>query len=182
MISLLEIADRYTRSVFELAEEKGSTSALLQELLAVGQAMVNRPELLALLKNPLITRSEKKSLIEGILGSKANALSSQLLHLLVEKNRIDLYPLIVEGLQELLNEKQGIQEVAAVSARELHPSITQLIQKALETALKKKVTIQTQTDPALLGGLQIRIGNRLIDGTIRAKLDALGAQLRTAKV
>ena len=181
-MKLLEVADRYTRSVFELAEEKGESKTLFQELDTVREAMSSRPELLSLLRSPLITRLEKRSLIEGILGPKANPLSQQFLNLLVEKNRIDLFSYIVDGLRNVLNQKQGVQEATIVSARELHPSIIQLIQKALETATGKKVLIHTDTDSALLGGLQIRMGNHLIDGTVRAKLDFLESQLRNVKV
>ena len=177
-----EIADRYSRSVFELAEAENTTSTIFQELAAVREAMENRPELLHLLQNPLITRGEKRSLIEGILGPKASTLSQQFLNLLVEKKRIDLYPFIVDRLHETLNEKRGIQEAMLITARQLHPSIIQLVQKALETVLRKKVVIQTETDPHLLGGVQIRLGNRLIDGTLRSKLNSLEMQLRNVKV
>ena len=178
----LEAANRYTRSVFELGEETGSSEQVFQELSAVRQAMEGRPELLHLLQSPLITRTEKRSLIEGILGPKSSSLSQQFLNLLVKKNRIDLFGFIVDRLRATLHEKQGIQEATVVTARDLHPSIIQLIQKALETTLRKKVLIQTDTDPQLLGGIQIRLGNQLMDGTIRSKLDALETQLRTVKV
>lgn len=178
----LELADRYGRSIFELAEAENRTDAIFQELAAVREAMKHRPELLQLLQNPFITRGEKCSLIEGILGPKANALSQQFLNLLVEKNRIDLYPFIVDKFHEILNGKQGIQEVTVVTARQLHPSIIQLVQKALEIAIGKKVVIQTGTDLHLLGGLQIRMGHRLIDGTLRSKLNSLDIKLRNVKV
>ena len=177
-----ETVDRYTRSVFELAETKGLTANLFQELSTVRKAMTSRPELLHLLESPLITRHEKRSLIDGILGPEASPLSQQFLNLLVQKNRINLYPFIVDRLHGIINEKQNIQEATVIAARELHPSIVQLIQKALEGFLKKKVVIQTDSDAALLGGVQIRLGNRLIDGTLRAKLNALDSQLRNVKV
>ena len=178
----LAIVDRYARSIFELAEEAGKTNILFQELAAVSEAMSVRPELLNLLQNPLITRGEKEALIQGILGPETSKLSERFLNLLVEKNRIDLYPLIVARLRGIIYEHQAIAEAAVVSARELHPSIIQLIQKALERATMKKVLIQTEMDSNLLGGIQIRLGNRLIDGTLRTKLHWLDSQLRNVKV
>ena len=178
----LEVTDRYTRSIFELAEEKGLTASLYQELAAVSGAMGNRPELLNMLRSPIITRNEKRSLIEGILGAKSKSLSQQFLNLLVEKNRIDLFPFIVDRLRGVIQAKQEIQETTVITARQLHPSIIQLIQKALETVIHKKVLIRTETDAELIGGFQIRMGNRLIDSTLRAKLNALGSQLRNVKV
>ncbi|MBI3999764.1 MAG: ATP synthase F1 subunit delta [Candidatus Omnitrophica bacterium] len=181
-MKLLEIADRYSRSIFELAQEKSVTNTLFQELAAVREAMEARPELLNLLQSPIITRTEKKSLIEGILGPKASSLSQDFLNLLVQKNRIDLFPVIVDQLRIAIHEKEGVQEATVVTARELHPSILQLLEKALEKTTKKKMMLQTEVDSTLLGGLQIRLGNRLIDGTLRSKLDTLKTQLRYAKV
>ncbi|MBI1977935.1 MAG: ATP synthase F1 subunit delta [Candidatus Omnitrophica bacterium] len=178
----LEIADRYTRSAFELANEKGAVEILFQELATVREAMESRSELLNLLQSPLITQEEKRSLIEGILGPKASALAREFLNVLVEKKRIDLFPFIVDRLRSAIYEKKGIQEATVVAARELHPSIIQLIQKALERATQKKVELQTEVDKRLLGGLQIRMGNHLIDGSLRTKLDTLKSQLIHAKV
>lgn len=189
----LEIADRYSQSIFELAQEAGTTNALFQELAAVRDAMFQRPELLHLLRNPLITRTEKHSLIEGILGPlpapradrpevRARALAEQFLNLLVAKNRIDLYPTIIDRLHLKIDDRQGLQEATTVTARELHPSILQLLQKALEKATAKKIVIRTEINPDLIGGIQIRMGNRLIDGSLRSKLHELETQLSNIKV
>ncbi len=178
----LEIVDRYARSVFEMAEQSASTDRMFSELTAVRNAMQTRPKLLSLLESPMITAIEKKSLIEGILGPKSSPLSQNFLNLLVRKNRIDLFPDIVERLHKTVDKKNNVQEATVVTARELHPSIIQLVQKALETALKKKIVIQTNQNPDLLGGIQIQVGNRLIDGTLRAKLNVLSAQLRNVRV
>lgn len=178
----LVIAERYSRSAYQLAEEKNMTTSFLQELQAVRDAMETRSELMSLLKNPLITRDEKHSLIEGILGPKASSLAQQFLNLLVDKNRIELFPDIVEELKRLTHEREKIEEATAVSARELHPSILQLLQKALEKMTAKKIILRTEEDPSLLGGIQIHLGNRLIDGTVKTKLNALESQLKMARI
>ena len=178
----LVIAERYSRSAYELAEEKGIAGSFLQELQAVRDAMEVRSELMSLLKSPLITHDEKRSLIEGILGPKASSLAQEFLNLLVDKSRIDLFPDIVGELERLSNERDKIQEITAVSARELHPSILQLLQKALEKITAKKIILHMEHDSALLGGIRIHLGNRLIDGTLRSKLNALETQLRTARI
>ena len=176
------VAERYSRSVFELAEEKGSSKATFQELLAVKDAMQGRPELLQLLHNPLITKEEKYALIEGILGTGASAVAKHFLNLLVAKGRVDLFPVIVEQLQNAMYGREGVQEVTIVTARTLHESIVQLLEKALIKTTGKKILIESETDPSILGGIQIRIGNRLIDGSVRTKLEALEKQLRNTKV
>lgn len=181
-MKLFSIAERYSRSVFELAEEKGGSKAAFQELLAVKDAMHERPELLQLLQNPFITKEEKHSLIEGILGTDASIISKHFLNLLVDKHRIDLFPTIVDQLQNAIHEREGVQEVTIVTARQLHESIIQLLEKALQKTTGKKILIESEIDSSILGGIQIKIGNRLIDGSVRSKLDTLETKLRNAKV
>lgn len=178
----LQIAERYSRSIFELSEEQGQQDAVFQELLTVHQAMENRPELLNLLQSPRITRDEKRSLIEEILGPRSSHLSKYFLNLLVDKNRTELFPFIVDQFQDVIRQKQGIQEVFVVTARELHSSIVQLLEKTLEKVTGKKILIQSSVDPVLLGGIQIRMGNHMIDGSVRTRLNTLETQLRNVKV
>ena len=178
----LQTVDRYSRSIFELAEEHKQKDTIFQELLAVRNAMGSRPELLSLLKSPLITRTEKSSLIEGILGRNATGLAKQFLNLLVDKNRMDLFPFIIDQLQDVIRKQQGIQKVTIITARELHSSIVQLLEKALGKITGKKILIQSEVDPEILGGIQVRMGNRMIDGSIRAKLNTLETKLRNVKV
>ena len=178
----LQIVDRYSRSIYELAEEKKQREAVFSELMAVRNAMESRPELLSLLQSPLITRDEKRSLIDGILGPKSSGLAGDFLNLLVRKNRIEYFSDIVCGIKKLTDKRQGVQEALAISARELHPSILQLLQRALEKSTGKKISLRAEENPDLLGGLQIHLGNRLIDGTIRNKLNTLESQLRTVRM
>ena len=178
----LQIVERYSRSIFELSEEQNQRDTVFQELLTVHQAMENRPELLNLLQSPRITRDEKRSLIEGILGPRSSNLSKDFLNLLVDKNRTELFPFIVEQLQDVIRQKQGIQEVFVVTARELHSSIVQLLERTLEKVTGKKILVQSSVDLTLLGGMQIRMGNRMIDGSVRTKLNTLETQLRNVKV
>ncbi len=178
----LQIVDRYSRSILQLSEETNQRDAVLQELLTVRGAMENRPDLLNLLQSPLISREEKHSLLEGVLGPKASKLSKQFMNLLVDKSRTDLFPFIVSRLRDAIRTKMGIQEAVIVTARELHSSIIQLLEKALEKSTGKEITIQSEVDPSILGGIQIRIGNQMIDGSIRTKLNTLQTQLRNVKV
>ncbi len=177
-----QIAERYSHSIFELAEEKGQSKNVFEELLTVRQAMESRPALLNLLRSPLITRDEKSSLIEGILGQNAKSLSKYFLNLLVDKNRIESFPDIIDQLQQVIRRKEGIQEVTIVTARPLHSSILQLLEKNLEKMTHLDILVESEIDPSLIGGIQIRIGNRLIDGSVRSKLNTLEAQLRNVKV
>lgn len=177
-MKLTELSSRYSRSIFELAEERNVSSHLVSELKAVKNAMGSRPELVHLLQSPLMSRNEKASLIKGILGAGSSPLTGQFLNLLVAKGRVDLFPQIVDQLQSMLQKKEGIQEVNVVGARPFHANLIQLLERALHKLTGKTIRIQSTVNPSLLGGIQIRMENRLIDGSVRAKLNALEMQLR----
>ena len=177
-----QAVERYSRSVFELAEEKHLAETLVIELGALKTAMEKQPQFLGLLRNPLVSRDEKRVVVHKALGTQASPLVAQFLALLIKKGRINLFPSIVERLHGLLNEKKGYQEATVVAARDLGSQLLQKIRGALEKVLKKKVLVEFQKNPLLLGGIQIRVGNRLIDGSLRTKLDTLESQLKAVKI
>ncbi|OGX04793.1 MAG: ATP synthase F1 subunit delta [Omnitrophica bacterium RIFCSPLOWO2_12_FULL_50_11] len=181
-----QIVDRYARSVFELAEEQGKSETFAHEIDVLSRAMRNQPKFLDLLENPLVTREEKRALIKNILTVEAvhepPLLLERFLTLLVEKGRIDLFSAMARQLHNKLNEKRGVQEATAVTARRLDPNVVELLKKALEKMTAKKIVLNLQADPSLLGGVRICLGNRLLDGSLRTKLDSLDSQLTMAKV
>ena len=178
----LEISERYTKAIFQLAEEQGSTEQVYEILKNVQDVVTNQPQILTLFQNPIITRNEKKSLTEGILGSHSDSLAKRFLNLLVEKNRMTLLPEVLERFEAFLDEKKGIVRTTVITARPLSQYSADLIHKTLERISKKKVVCKMETEPELLGGIQIRIGNRLIDDSLRTKLNELKHQLETIKV
>ena len=179
---MIEVANRYTQALFELASDRDEAGSVYEKLKAVMDSMNERPELLRLFQSPLISRQEKHALVEGILCPGSTSLAGRFLNLLVRKNRVELLGEIVGQLEILMNEKKGVAKATIVAARELTENLIESIKRALEHRSKKKVVCAFETDPTLLGGVQIRMGNRLIDGTLRAKLNELNQQLKNIKV
>lgn len=180
-MKVLELVDRYAKAAFELAEEDGGAEGLEKELASLVHILNERPQLMNLFQNPLLSREEKHALVEGIWPEKSS-LVERFLMLLIEKRRVDLLPHITEHLQELIDEEKGVEEAKVVTARPMDPALRPMLEKALGRLTGKKITVQTETDARLLGGIQIHIKNRLIDASIRRKLDDLGMQLRQTKV
>ena len=180
------IADRYARSVLELAEEQGKSETLAHEIAVLSDAMRSQPRFLDLLENPLVTREEKRALIKNILSVEAvqepPPLLERFLTLLVEKGRIDLFSAVAKQLHDKLNEKRGVQDATAVTARRLDSNLVEQLKNALEKMTAKKIVLNVQADPSLLGGVRICLGNRLLDGSLRTKLASLDSQLTLAKV
>jgi F-type H+-transporting ATPase subunit delta len=168
-----QAASRYSRSIFELAEEAGQAEVVVQELAVLSEVAEREPKFIALLRNPLIKRDEKRALINHALGAKINPLVERFLALLIKKRRVDLFGLISEQLHGILNEKKGVAEATVISARKLDAQAASALAKVLERVTNKKIVLRAETNPRLLGGAQVRIGNRLVDGSLRTKLETL---------
>jgi F-type H+-transporting ATPase subunit delta len=178
----LRAADRYARSIFEIAEEKEQGETVVRELETLSEALVKQPRFLAILNNPMVKRDEKRSLIHKAIGAKASPLVERFLALLIRKGRIELFGDIVERLHDLLNKRKGIQEVTITSARKMDPTTAGALKATLEKLTGGSILIDAAVDPRLLGGAQVRLGNRLVDGSLRTKLDALESRLRILRV
>ena len=177
-----EIASRYAKAFFELTEIKVNSEAVHEALVSIINAMAAQPKLLALFQNPLISRSEKYSVVDKMIPGKDQVLPKQFLNLLLTKNRIYLLPEIVNAFGALLDNKKGLAKANVVTARPLAEDLIETLKKTVEKISKKTVVFNLMVDPDLIGGIQIHMQNRLIDGSIKSKLSELHYQLKTVKV
>lgn len=185
MTKTSDVARCYARAIFELAEEKKVSEMVLLELQSIADALSNvgayhdTPPLFNLFRSPVIGKPEKKALLERLFGGGKDTLAKRLLYVLIDRGRTDLISTIVKQFEKLLNESKGFVEADVYSAREISEELFETIRRALERKLSKKVVCKTSTAPELIGGIQVRIGNRMIDGSIRTKLNELHLQLHS---
>jgi len=133
------------------------------------------------LYNPEINFQEKCAVIDNVLKKYFTVELGHLLKLLLEKGRIE----IITGICDYFRVKYSHGEAVDALLRTSYPvdtKILKLVKKKLEEKLNKKMNLYLELDPDLLGGLQIRIGNTIIDGSVRRRLDNLREKLMTAQV
>jgi F-type H+-transporting ATPase subunit delta len=166
---------RYAQAVFELAQEGGHLDRWASDLEAVDQAVGN-DDFRAFLKHADVPAESKFKAIGEVL-PEVHPLIRNLVDLLVTNGLVDLVPEVRESYGVLLDEHLGRQRVQVVSAVPLNPQELEQITQFVAKLAGKEVVVSTQVDEAILGGVVIQIGDQLLDGSTRSRLDALRGRL-----
>jgi len=173
---LTTIARPYAEAVFERADETGNLD-LWSEMLELLAAVVVDPTLAEIVANPLFDRADLTSLMLEIGGGRLTDEGANLVRLLVQNGRLTLLPEIVRLFDQLKAEKDRMLKVHVVSAYALKPAQEKLLGDILKQKLGREVSITSEKDPELIGGVHIRAGDMVIDGTVRGRLQQLANEL-----
>jgi F-type H+-transporting ATPase subunit delta len=168
------IARRYAQAYFDLAQEAGDIDAWGRELSRVAEALSD-PDVAAALANPRLRAPQRAELAATLLeGTRKQA--GNLVRLLIERNRIGALPQVVTHFQRLADRASGLTRAEVVTAVPVDDATAARIKRTLADRIGGAVETTVAQDPEILGGLVIRIGDRVIDGSVRTRLQ----QLRTA--
>jgi F-type H+-transporting ATPase subunit delta len=171
-------AKRYAVAAFELAQEHNASGAWLTAARQIAEFMGD-PEVKRVLENTRVSQGPKQRLIDAALGDLP-ALPLNLARLLVRKNRTALAVDIAAQLEQLLEQQRGVSRASATTAVPLGAAEREALSRRLATQTGGEVVLETAVDPALLGGVVVQIGDRLIDASTRSKLRALRDNLTRA--
>jgi F-type H+-transporting ATPase subunit delta len=168
-------AKRYAQAAFDLAVESGDTRAWELALGMIAGFMADA-EVKRVLENGRVTQEAKQHLIEAALGDLPK-LPLNLARLLVRKGRTGLAPEIEEYFKRLVEQREGIARVTARTAVPLSDAEQEALSQAISRQTGQRVILDTQVDPALLGGVVVQIGDRLVDGSVKGRLEELRERL-----
>ena len=170
---------RYSKALMALALEKGEPLVELhRELADFSCALIADDRLLNLLTNPNVLLVDRMAMLDKVLAFVGcRPLVTQLCRLLVRKNRLEFLCDIAEEFQKLVDIQEGVVRATVESARELTTDENDTIIRILHDRFKKQVVLTPSVDPALIGGIVIRIGSQCFDGSIRSQLKDIQNQL-----
>jgi F-type H+-transporting ATPase subunit delta len=168
-------AKRYAIAAFEIAQERGDTNAWLTAVRQIAEFMGDA-EVRRVLENSRVGQEPKQRLIEAALNDLP-PLPLNLAKLLVRKNRTALAVDIAAQFEQLLEAQRGISRARAVTAVPMGNAERDALASRLREQTGKDVVLETAVDPALLGGVVVQIGDRLVDASTRARLKALRESL-----
>lgn len=170
-------ARRYAIALLQIAQDDKSVDKILADMNLVKNTIEDSRELFLVLKSPIIKIEDKLSVLEQIFKSKVEPLTYQLIKLISQKRREALLLEVAEGFIQAYNRVSGITTVEVFSARDLDAQQIETLKKALETNLSKKVDLSVTSDESLKGGIAVKIGDTIIDGTVKHKLEQLETRL-----
>lgn len=172
------VARRYARALFEEARARGQAERIDADVAVLHEAFTASRELARVFESPVIPREKKKKIIETLFAGRLQPLTIRFLELLIEKERENLLPAIVAAYRALQDEAQGIVEAHVRTAFPLDEAGARPLVEKLERLTGKKIRLQLQQDPSLIGGVVVRVGDTVYDGSVRQQLTALRERLR----
>jgi F-type H+-transporting ATPase subunit delta len=173
------LAGRYATAAFELALEERALDSLSADLAQLKALMGASPELKRLIRSPAFSRDDQAAGMEAVL-KQANAtpLAVKLVLLLTRKRRLFILSDVIRAFEALLARHRGEIAASATSARALTHEETEELKRVLKENLGREPKLELSVDQSLLGGLVLRVGSRMIDSSLRRKLNGLRAAMR----
>ena len=168
---------RYAQAIFELAREQDELDQWAGDLQLVGQALQDE-DFKAFLKHAEVPAADKVRAISTVL-STVHPLVQNLVQILVVGGLVDLLPQLQGAYETLLDEHRNRQRVEVISAIPLEDRELERITNFLSGLIQKEVVATTVVDESILGGVVIRMGDRLLDGSARSRLEGLRTRLHT---
>ena len=169
-------ARRYAEAAFAVASRDHTEEAWGRDLATVA-AIVGEERVRDVLDNPAVPLPERVRLVDQLFGSRVSAPVLNLLRLLVDRGRTELLPAVAAEYRRLTNRQQGIVEAVVTSALPLTSDETQAIRQRVEAMAGARVDLRTEVDESLIGGLTVKVGGRLLDASVRGRLERLRDQL-----
>jgi len=173
------VAKRYARALYEVAQENGIVSEVLEQLGFVAQSLQLDAEVRGFFTNPSIDSSVKIELIRKVYADRVSALLLNLLEMVVERGRHNLIDDLYDAYANIANNALGQAKATVYTAKLLTADELAKVEQQFGALVGKKIVAEQIVEPALLGGVQVRIGDRLYDGSLSGKLARLEQSLKT---
>jgi F-type H+-transporting ATPase subunit delta len=172
------LARRYARALLAIGQEEGQTRRILEEAERFERQVGDIPLLREMMEAAQINRRDKKTALETVLSSaELLPATRNFLFLLIDKRRMNILPSIVSELRRLIERIEGIERVEVEVPMPLTDAQRDLLQSILEGQTGKKVVLEEKVEPAVLGGMIVKVGSTVYDGSARTQIEHIRANL-----
>ncbi len=172
-----ERIEGYARGLFEIARAEGTLDEVEDELFRFARSYENSDTLRAALTDEQIPADRRQAIVETLLGGKATRTTSQLISMVIGSGRGRDLPAIIDQLVERASSAKNLEVANVRVAVALTDDQQQRLAAALANATGKQVNLKVVVDPSVLGGIVATIGDTVIDGTVRTRIDQLKSRL-----
>ena len=175
------LSGRYARALYELADEAGALDAVADDLRGLERALAESEDLRRLVESPVLSRDEQERAMAAVMDAmRASTPTRNAVGLLARRRRLFALGDVAADYRRLLAAHRGETTAEVVSARALDGAELDKLRATLGKIVGRDVAVETRVDPGLLGGLIVRIGSRMLDGSIRTKLQRLELAMKGA--
>jgi F-type H+-transporting ATPase subunit delta len=171
-----EIAQVYARSLFEVAQEQGKLDVVREELGQITEALEENAELRLFFYSPYFSTDEKRDGLRRTV-TDADPMTMNVLDILVENHRLPVLPRLRREYERRWREANNLLPVTVTSAVELDDSVVERIGDEIGRQTGRKVELTREVDPSIVGGFVVRVGNAILDASIKNRLDNLRKQI-----
>ena len=176
---MASMAGRYAAALFELAKEQKQLDQVERDVAAFLAMLEVSADLVRLVRSPVISAQAQARALEAILAKAGiSGFTGNFLKLIVRNRRLFAVADMLKAFQSLLARERGEVSADVASAHPLSPEQMQVLSDSLKTSIGKNVQIRTRVDPNLLGGLIVKVGSKMVDSSLRTKLNNLKVAMK----
>lgn len=174
------VASRYAEALFQIGNENGTLEQLAEELRVLKTIFDENEKLVAFLEHPRVNHDKKRQFVNDVFqGFSENVLNT--VKILTERHRIGSMPAIIDYFGRMVNDAKGIAEAKVYTVRQLSEGEKEQLEITFAKRFNKQaIKLDTIVDPSIIGGLKLRLGNTIYDGTISGKLKRIERNIVTA--
>lgn len=176
------VAKRYAEALFNVANEKNLLDKVEQDLKVAAEILNNTEDLMTFLRHPQVDSQKKKNLIDSSFKDSIAVISKNFLFQLIDNHRIEFIEDILRIYVKLANDVRGVLDVEAVTAVPLDDSENGKVIQSLSGKFGKQIRLTNVIDPSVIGGMIVKIGDRIYDGSVNKQLKVLKRSLTASRV
>jgi F-type H+-transporting ATPase subunit delta len=173
------LAGRYATALFDLADQEKALDAIAGDLRLIGAMIEDSADLKRLIRSPVLSRDAQGAAMKALLErAEIGPITRNFVGLVARNRRLFALPGMIAGYLQLLADRRGEIRAEVTAAQEMSPTQVAAINDQLKRAVGSKVAVEIRVDPAIIGGLVVKVGSRMVDGSLRSKLQRLQLAMR----
>jgi F-type H+-transporting ATPase subunit delta len=177
--SMSGVAGRYAVALFELASESGKTDAVSADLQRFAALIEESDDLKRLVRSPVFTPEQQQAAVGAILDRVGiGGIAGNFIRLVVRKRRLFAFPAMTRAFEALLAERKGIVPAEVTVAEPMPDQMLAELKSALRKTAGSEVSLGVKVNPDIIGGMVVKLGHRMIDASLKTKLNALRVAMR----
>ena len=175
------VSRRYAKALFAIGAAKGEADQKTygEQLITLGDSIMGAPEAMTFFKNPAFSATEKKGVLNQLIGKvSVDPMVKNFCDLLADKGRVEMLPAIASDYKAMMDVVSGVLTGELITVSELNEERKSAIQAQLEKQAGKKLELDFETDKDILGGIVLKIGDKVMDASLKAQLQILKENIK----